>query len=304
MKYIARGSGKPLLLIHGLGGSWRSWTPILDSLAAEREVIAVDLPGFGSTPPLPGTCTVGALADAVLRFMKGNAIMGVDAVGSSMGGSLVLELARRGVMGSVISLDPTGFWRGWERHVFHASMAVSIRLVRALQPVMPFLARHALTRGLMFGQLSSHPSRLDPQLMLEHMRACAASPSFDGLLHELAFGERQQGALRGAIERPLVIGWGRHDRVCLARQAERALALFPDARLRWFDECGHFPEWDSPGETVRVILEATSGWGLGRRSPESLGDAAYLAGRAAQPSGDLGVRGSFDSRRGHFGSRG
>jgi len=40
---------KPLLLIHGLGGSWREWTPILDALTAEREVIALDLPGFGDS---------------------------------------------------------------------------------------------------------------------------------------------------------------------------------------------------------------------------------------------------------------
>jgi len=52
MNYIRRGAGKPLLLIHGLGGSWRSWQTILDSLALERDVIAVDLPGFGDTPSL------------------------------------------------------------------------------------------------------------------------------------------------------------------------------------------------------------------------------------------------------------
>ncbi|MGH9943763.1 MAG: alpha/beta fold hydrolase, partial [Pyrinomonadaceae bacterium] len=39
MNYSRRGRGKPLLLIHGIGGSWRSWQTILDSLAAEREVI-------------------------------------------------------------------------------------------------------------------------------------------------------------------------------------------------------------------------------------------------------------------------
>ena len=47
--------GKPkalVVLVHGLGGSWRSWQPILNLLAAERRVIAIDLPGHGDTPPL------------------------------------------------------------------------------------------------------------------------------------------------------------------------------------------------------------------------------------------------------------
>lgn len=54
MYHIRCGTGKPLLLIHGLGGHWQSWEPILDNLAATREVIAVDLPGFGRTPRLHG----------------------------------------------------------------------------------------------------------------------------------------------------------------------------------------------------------------------------------------------------------
>lgn len=257
MNIVTRGSGQPLLLIHGIGGSWRSWDPILDGLASERQVIAVDLPGFGESAPLNGPTTIGTLADSVEAFMQAHGLWGVDAVGSSMGGRLVLELARRGGMGAVVALDPGGFWRGWERYAFYGSIAVSVRLIRALQPVMPFLTHHALTRALLFAQLSAHPTRLPQGVILNEMRAYAASPAFDELLRDLAFGEEQKGAPAGSLEAPLVIGWGRRDRVCLPRQAARALALFPDARLHWFDDCGHFPHWDRPGETINIILDAT-----------------------------------------------
>jgi len=112
MHHIRRGAGTPLLLVHGLGGSWRSWTPILEPLAAEREIIAVDLPGFGRTPALEGPTTIASLAEAVTGFLYAHDLTGVDVVGSSMGACLVLELARRGVVGAVVSLDPGGFWRG------------------------------------------------------------------------------------------------------------------------------------------------------------------------------------------------
>ncbi len=115
MHHIRRGAGKPGSLIHGLGGTWRSWTPILDGLAAEREVIAIDLPGFGDTPPLADEVSIATLADAVAAFLDAHNLTGVDVVGSSMGARLVLELARRGVVGATVSLDPGGFWRGWER---------------------------------------------------------------------------------------------------------------------------------------------------------------------------------------------
>ena len=266
MNHVRCGRGRPLLLIHGLGSSWRSWVPILDVLAAEREVIAVDLPGFGKTPPLRGEVSIRTLADAVTDFLTAKHFLGVDAVGSSMAARLVLELARRGgLLGAVVSLDPGGFWRGWERHAFYASIWASIRLVRLLQPIMPSLTRNAVARTLLFTQFSAHPWRLSPRVTLDEMRSYAASPSFDELLRQLAYGETQQGAPPNSIPHPLVIGWGRRDRVCFPRQAMRALALFPDARLHWFEHCGHFPQWDVPQETARVILAATGCAGMVER---------------------------------------
>ena len=259
MHTIRRGAGKPILLIHGLGGSWKSWNPILDQLAARREVIAVDLPGFGATAPLPGEVSIRTLCDALTSFLQDHDLIGIDAVGSSMGARLVLELARRGdVLGGVVSLDPGGFWQGWQRHAFYASIYASIRLVRLLQPAMPFITRHAVTRSLLLAQFSAHPWRLAPEVCLDEMRSYAAASSFDELLGQLAYGETQQGAPRGSITGPLVIGWGRYDRVCFKSQASLAMKMFPDARLHWFKHSGHFPHWDEPHATAQMILDELS----------------------------------------------
>lgn len=254
---IRRGQGKPLLLIHGLGSSWRSWEPVLPALSAQREIVALDLPGFGHTPPLPGKATFARLADAVEEFLRQENLVGVDAVGSSMGARLVLELARRGVVGAVVSLDPGGFWRGWEKTFFYRTVKLSVDLIRLLQPVMPALTGSAVGRTVLFAQFSSHPWTLGEQLSLTEMRSFAASPSIDAVLRDLVEGPPQQGIAPGQLTKPLVIGWGRHDRVCLPRQARRAVALFPDARLHWFEHSGHFPQWDMPQETAELILAAT-----------------------------------------------
>ena len=257
---IRKGCGRPILLIHGLGGSWRSWSPILPGLAQSREVIAIDLPGHGLTPRLPTVTTIAALADAVTGFVRANDLVGVDAVGSSMGARLVIELARRGgVLGSVVALNPGGFWRGWERHAFFSSLWASIRLVRLLQPVMPAITRSRLGRTALLLQFSAHPWRLAPSLVLDEMRSYAASPVFDELLYELAYGDPQEGAPAGSLEQPLAIGWGRYDRVCFPWQASRALTLFPDAQLHWFQRSGHFPQWDEPQSATRLILDVMSG---------------------------------------------
>ena len=257
--YIRRGAGKPLLLIHGIGGSWRSWQTILDDLALEREVIAVDLPGHGDTPALKGETTIASLSDAVAEFLGENDLTGVDVVGSSMGARLVLELARRGgIVGGVVSLNPGGFWQGWQVPYFYHSINLSIKLVRALQPVMPQLTHNVIARSILFAQFSARPWRIRPKVALDEMLSFAASPVFDELLYNLAYGEEQKSAAKNSIKNPLIIGWGRRDRVCLPSQARLALEKFPDARPHWFDRCGHFPQWDKPQETVRLILDGTT----------------------------------------------
>lgn len=255
MNHVRRGSGEPLLLIHGLGGSWRTWEPVLDELAEKREVIAVDLPGHGETPPLSGETSMNTLVEAVTDFLAARDLTGVDVVGNSMGARLVLELARRGEVGSTVALAPGGFWEGWERYFFYGTIAPSIRLVRALQPVREKLAASAMGRTLLLAQLSARPWELPADVVDEELRTFAESPVFDELVDELAFGPAQEGT--DSPPESVIIGWGRKDRLTLPRQATRAKERFPTARWYWFEDAGHYPHWDAPKEATRLILQTT-----------------------------------------------
>ena len=260
MNYVRRGNGKPLLLVHGIGSSHRSWDLIIDDLAAERDVIALDLPGFGQTPPLAGETSIRTLADAVTAFLTQNDLLGIDAVGSSMGARLVLELARRGgVLGAVVSLDPGGFWQGWEIPFFYHSVRLSAQLVDLLQPALPLLTENSLGRTLLLAQFSARPWTVPASVALTELQSFRPTLTFTELLDNLAHGETQQGSPAGSIQPALVIGWGRQDRVCLPSQSEAALRLFPDARLHWFSHCGHFPQLDVPRQTTQLILAVTGG---------------------------------------------
>ena len=129
-----------------------------------------------------------------------------------------------------------------------------MRLLRAFHPG---LSRHAVTRTLLLAQLSARPWLLPPQLVVEELQSLAATPVFDAMLRELARGPLQQGSAKTPGR--VTIGWGRQDHLLLPRQAARAQAVFPSARLHWFERCGHFPHWDQPAETARVILETVGG---------------------------------------------
>jgi pimeloyl-ACP methyl ester carboxylesterase len=256
MNHTRTGRGKPLLLVHGLGGTRRSWDTISPALAQAREVIALDLPGHGQTPEEADSGTFAGLARSLDDWLVAERLEGIDMVGSSMGARLVLEMARRARAGAVVALNPGGFWRGWERTFFRTTISASIRLVRGLQSALPAISNNVAGRTALMAQLSARPWALDPELISQELRSFANTRTFDVLVKNLATGAEQQGSAN--MRAPVVIGWGRKDRLCLPRQANRAMSAFPQAELHWFESSGHFPMWDQPQEAVRLILDATS----------------------------------------------
>ena len=256
LHHIRRGDGAPLVLVHGLGGSLRSWDLVVDGLAAHREVVALDLPGFGESPALPET-TVDTLADAVAMFLSAQGWQRADLVGTSLGGRLVLEMVRRGLGRHVVALDPGGYWNAPERAFVNGSLRASIAAVRRLRPVLPLLTGNPVTRTALLSQFSVRPWAVPGEVVLRELRGLADAPAVDPALMSLMAEEPQQGAAAGTSNGRVVVGWGRWDRLTLPSQARRALAAFPGARLHRFAHSGHFPMFDSPDETVRVVLDAT-----------------------------------------------
>src|SRR5436190_22127453 len=117
VSYARVGSGEPLLLLHGIGHHRQAWDPVVDILATERDVIAVDMPGFGVSPALPDghaydlpttTAVFGAFCEALELDRP-------HVAGNSLGGLLALELGREQLARSVTALSPAGFWSEAER---------------------------------------------------------------------------------------------------------------------------------------------------------------------------------------------
>src|SRR5262245_65831208 len=93
--YTQSGTGAPLVLLHGIGSSRQAWGPVVPPLTAHFTVIAVDLPGFGDSPPLPARTesSPAALAAAVARLLDQLGVSSPHLAGNSLGGWVALELA-------------------------------------------------------------------------------------------------------------------------------------------------------------------------------------------------------------------
>lgn len=245
------------MLVHGIGSQWPAWEPVLDRLAAQRDVIALDLPGFGMSPPLPSGVapTVPALADSVMELLEQLEVSRPHVAGNSMGGWIALELARRGVVASATALSPAGFWNRREVAYSRASLRLTVRIARALDPVADRMTASAALRTLLFGQVVARPWRIPAEDAAGALRALARSPAFDATLTVLTAGHFTGGA---DVSVPVTIAWGDRDRLLIPRQAGRAVRAIPGARLAILDGCGHVPMSDDPERVVQVLLEAST----------------------------------------------
>lgn len=106
--YERTGSGEPLLLLHGIGHHHQAWDPVLPALAPERDVIAVDLPGFGVSPALPDGVPygLGSVVPVLGAFCEALGVDRPHVAGNSLGGLLALELGREKLVRSVTALSP------------------------------------------------------------------------------------------------------------------------------------------------------------------------------------------------------
>jgi pimeloyl-ACP methyl ester carboxylesterase len=246
-----RGNGSPLVLLHGIGHRWQAWAPVIDALAAEHDVIAVDLPGFGSSPLLPESRydmpnAVQACADIFEDMGLGRP----HVAGNSLGGAISLELASRGLVSSATALAPAGFWTARDR-AWALRVLTFIRTSgRAPAPLRALAVRNRFFRMAAASLLYGHPSRMTAEIMLADMLSMVGAKGFD----LVAEAGREYTFAAPAPTVPATVVWGTRDRILWPRQARRAAALLPRARHEWLYQAGHVPMIDEPARVAELIL--------------------------------------------------
>jgi pimeloyl-ACP methyl ester carboxylesterase len=224
-------------------------------LETAREVVAIDLPGFGDSAPLPAGVepTPLALADAVAAFLDALGLDRPDVAGNSLGGWIALELARRGRVRGAAALSPAGFWTARERRYAVASLRGARSAAVALGDRVDGLARSAAFRRAGSWQLAAHGERQSPEAYAAALRNLAASPGWEATLDAMSRVHFTGGA---DVPTSATVAWAEHDRLLLPRQAERARRAAPRARHLWLRGCGHVPTWDDPAQVAEVVLSS------------------------------------------------
>lgn len=254
------GSGAPLVLLHGVGHRRQAWYPVLDQLAAQREVILVDLPGHGESDPLVtgGRPVIDVLGDVLRGFLVEQQLERPHVAGNSLGGRIALEAAAAGDARSATALSPAGFWPtdrafGYTRRLF----ATVSRVSQLLEPQAEHLARTSWGRIVACGWITAHPTRIEPDQALGDFRAFRRSQP---AMREIVAGATRFSSVI-APEVPVTIAWATRDAVLPRNQANVARALLPHAAHVLLPGCGHVPMSDDPRRVAEVILRGSAdGW--------------------------------------------
>ena len=224
------------------------WAPVMDRLAPERDVVALDLPGFGESLPLPATApSVPELARSVARSSRSSASSARTWPATRSAARVALELGAMGAVRSVCALSPAGFASGWE------SATRSRRCGSCGRSRGRWRRRPAGWRAA-----GDAPRHLVAARRAPGARAAGrdgrrvAQPRPLARLPGHPARRQDWSELDGRpADVPTTIAWGEHDRLLLYRpQSARARAALPAARHVTLSGCGHVPTWDDPEQVA------------------------------------------------------
>ncbi len=249
---LGEGKATPIVFVHGLGGSWKNWLENMPAMALTRQVVALDLPGFGASEMPAEAISISGYARCVERVCERLGLGEVDVAGNSMGGFVSAELTivhpervRRLALVDAAGLSIVDLRRG--------PTMTMMRLVAAQASwgtgQRAMIARPRL-RHLAFRAVMRHPTRLAVDLVAHQ----AGGPGMPGFL--LAMDALLSYDFRDRLPEigcPTLVVHGHDDMLVPVEDAWEFKRLIPHATLRILDDTGHVPMLERP-QTFNALL--------------------------------------------------
>jgi pimeloyl-ACP methyl ester carboxylesterase len=249
-------SGLDLVFVHGLSGSWQNWLENLPHFARRHRVLALDLPGFGSSPLPPWEISIERYGRFLHDFCSAVGVRDCAVVGNSMGGFIAAEAASREPdrFEKLVLVSAAGVSHARARR---EPGEVAARMGAASAPLLLRLSDAAMRRPRVrwsaFRQLVHFPLRLRPELLYEQFHNGAGKPAFPHAMRAL-LGYDILDRLE-EVEVPTLIVWGRNDRIVPAADASEYGRRLRNSRTVIFDRTGHVPQLERPERFNRVLEE-------------------------------------------------
>ena len=250
------GKGSQVLLLHAAWTSWRIWTPILEQLAAERDVLAITMCGHFGGPAQPFNRE--NVEKQILGELDAAGFDRPHVVGNSIGAYLALELAKQGRFRSVVALAPKGKQTRAHGEALARKMIREHHFLRGSLPLIRMGIHIPAFRKSAMSALSAQGDRLPVPLCDHLLRAFA----FTDAAHILKTNITEAGPIphigdASAIKCPVLFVRGDRDGLVERDEIARYRADIPHAELIELQNCGHSPQLDYPDLIAQEILRFT-----------------------------------------------
>jgi pimeloyl-ACP methyl ester carboxylesterase len=259
----------PALYVHGLGGSSQNWSALMPLLDDVLDNEAVDLPGFGdSPPPDDGNYSITAHARAVIRYLDASGRGPVHLFGNSLGGAVVTRVAavRPDLVRTLTLVSPALP----EIRVQRTAVPTGLLALPGVVPLFTRISRDWTAEQRVRGVLAlcyGDPGRVPEESIrhaVEEMERRQRLPYFwdamarsaRGIVNAYTVGG-QHGLWRqaGRVLAPTLLIYGGRDKLVGHRMAQRAARAFRDSRLLTLPDAGHVAMMEYPGTVATAFRE-------------------------------------------------
>lgn len=256
------GSGEPIVLIHGGGGTWRQWRPVIPLLEQHHEVLAVNLVGHwgGEPQPAEAEAHLDLFVDGVERDMDAAGWPNAHVAGISLGGLVALLLAKRGRARTCTAIATIGGWdQGGDLGL--RMVARSYRLFHLVTQAMAQdparWSRRPRLRRLLYWHHFARTDRMDPADTAHMIVGAANAPILPALFDWAANHEGPTGL--DQIPCPVQLLFPTKDFVFPRhRYGERLIGAIPHAEVHDIPGAGHCATWDDPDIVADKIIAFTA----------------------------------------------
>lgn len=243
--YVDAGSGGPVILIHGLGGSIESWTNNVDELAKSLRVIAIDLPGFGLSDKPKMDYTIKFYREFVVQFLKQLQLEQVSIVGSSLGGHVAAEVAisHHDLVKRLVLTSPAG------------ALPRSFKGSPALWKYVKVISAKSVqqVKQALFAVDNKPVDDSYAQLVYQKLLMPGAKEAFLSALAGSAKAPRLNSRLH-RIKAPTLLLWGKEDTMIPVRFVEPFVKM-KNCRIVMLENCGHRPHVDRPEVFNKIVVD-------------------------------------------------
>ena len=270
--YVRRGSGPPVVLLHGWPGLWYDWRRVMPLLEADADLVAPDLRGFGRSDipdgppemvanPIAMAADIAALADAL--ELEGLILAGHD-IGAGVAQAFALGMPDR--VRALVLLNPPYLGIGRRAREYAAQREYWYQHLNALPWSHELVGASRETVRIYLSHFYDHWVGVGGSVRERELEAIVDAYAAPGRI-EASFGLYRSGILEAtsedpgdteplAIHVPTTVLWGDADPVLPSAWADRIPEFFPTSTVRILPGVGHFVPFEAPDDVADALRRA------------------------------------------------